>query len=58
MPHSSRLNKVVDRTKHVALVRLNQGPRGNLAFMPLLRRGEDRAGRNKMPAQGALADGL
>ncbi|MEJ5059232.1 MULTISPECIES: hypothetical protein [unclassified Pseudomonas] len=26
--------------------------------MPLLRRGEDRAGHNKMPAKGALATGL
>jgi hypothetical protein len=49
---------VADRTKHVALVQLNQRPRGNLGFMPFQRRGEDRAGHNKMPAQGALANGL
>ena len=31
---------------------------GQAASMPYKRCGEDRAGHNKMPAQGALADGL
>jgi hypothetical protein len=39
-------------------VQLNHPSHGNLAVMPLQKRGEYRDGRNKMPAQGALADGL